>query len=306
MHKLLHWSAAIVHTISWLVIIVNYTSVLERNIYVQETTFEKNALLKTKNKSITKQDTIMWIFFNEVLTALSHYISIGYYFFYDKRPLKDNTNHNFELVRRTVEYSVTSGILQVALVLGVSDIALHDAIFIFVINAVIQMLGYYIEKIMEKSMDMKDIGSRLFFPAFVLLGAEIAYVNILLYNVDSSGFTNSIFYSLIGITYTLFYMAFGLVKLVDIDKNIEDEIYIILSVTCKISLSWLLISNTYSRYFELCDDSEVCASLKKNIFFRNWVGWQIVFILFGLVGLVWSEVLIGDKKRIKRRNYSKV
>lgn len=290
MHIQLHWAAAIIHTVSSILSIANDTGGQKRSIYVQRTTYEKNYITKVSNENLGSQDVLAWIFANEALTALSHFIALGYYYMYDERRNDSSPNHEFEVLRRTLEYSLTAAILQVALVLGVSDVALHDVIFIFAVNAVIQMIGYRIDNgNSNRTMyqPLTQSSNNYYVPAFVLLASEIAYVSILLFGVDYSVFSNSTFYVLVGVSYILFYVSFGLIKLVRSDE--EDEIYIILSVTCKVSLSWLLISNVYTSYYELCTgESEACTMAKKSLFYGDWFAWQIVLIIFGVAGLIWS------------------
>ena len=280
----LHWAAFLLHSISSILSIIFDTGGQKRQIYIQETTYKRNVSTEITQQSIGAQDVLVWIFINELITALSHAYSLYTYYY---TSLNDENAHTFELTRRSWEYTITAAVIPVALVLGVSDIALTDVIFIFVINAVIQWLG-----MMNLSM-----------PAFLLLSAELSYVSILLYGVDYSVFSASTFYILIGIMYMIFYISFGFVKLANIQRKfIEDDIYIILSVACKISLSWLLISNIYTGYYDLCGTSEVCEMVKKSAFYGDWFAWQIGFLVFGTIGLLWSAYIVYQEK-IKYEDY---
>lgn len=287
MHLELHWTAFILHTISSILSVVNDTGGQKRQIYIQRTSYETNVITDSKQESIGAQDVLVWIFVNELITALSHGYALYTYYMNN---MSDEIAHRFELTRRSLEYSITAAIIPVALVLGVTDVALTDVIFIFVINATIQWLG------------MLD----LTMPGFLLLAAEISYVSILLFGVDYSVFSSSTFFILIGVMYMVFYVSFGLIKLVNIKrKYIEDEIYIILSVTCKISLSWLLIANVYSGYYDLCGTSEVCDMVKKSALYGDWFVWQIVLLIFGCLGLLWSAYIVYQEK-IKYEEYKLV
>ena len=331
MHLELHWAAFLLHSISSFLSIYNDTGGQKRNIYVQQVSYKTNVTTHITQESVGSHDILMWIFVNELITALSHAYALVQYYTTFKDPCvhkyklsgqvlvydgsKCDDPHEFELMRRTLEYTATAAILPIALVLGVSDIALTDVIFIFVINAVIQWLGLIGSRLGEIGPSLELIGPKfvsmenfhflvkteIIGAAFLLLAAEVTYVSILLYGVDYSVFTSSAFYIVIGIMYMVFYISFGLVKLANVSNYIEDEIYIILSVTCKISLSWLLIANTYSGYNQLCGTSEVCDMVKKSALYGGWFAWQIVFLIFGSLGLLWSGYMVYRERNVKRK-----
>ena len=58
-------------------------------------------------------------------------------------------------------------------------------------------------------------------------------------------------YIVMGIFYAIFYLMFGLVKCFKSWRNHENELYILMSVSSKVALSWILIGNTYQGLREL-------------------------------------------------------
>ena len=58
-------------------------------------------------------------------------------------------------------------------------------------------------------------------------------------------------YIVMGVFYAIFYLMFGLVKCFKSWRNHENELYILMSVSSKVALSWILIGNTYQGLREL-------------------------------------------------------
>ena len=143
-----------------------------------------------------------------------------------------------ESLRRTIEYSFTAGILQVALVLSAASMSLYDMFFLLMINIALQMIGYLLDK--------KDNRPMLLTIGFLLLATEIQYV--LLNSLRLEGITLD-YFVVMGVFYALFYIGFGVVKIFQSDY--QDEIYILMSVTSKVTLSWILIGNIFVGFEEL-------------------------------------------------------
>jgi len=143
---------------------------------------------------------------------------------------------------------LTAGILQVALVLGVGSMAMSDLFMLLILNGVIQVLGWV--------SDQKDLAPELVnyvkYSAFVLLAVEIQYV--IFQSVNLEGIDPGPYIAM-GVIYAIFYLGFGVVKLLPTLKNEETEIYILMSVSSKVALSWILIGNTYEGLKELNIDS---------------------------------------------------
>ena len=158
--------------------------------------------------------------------------------------------NNLELNRRTIEYSATAGILQCAIVLHVGDVFLHDLIFLLVINVIIQLLGISIDMIKEFG---RGQGIRWFYGmAFSLLLSEIVYILIHCLNVKHPNNFTMGFFIFMGLIYGFLYLTFGIVKFVS-DPYKANEIYVLLSVTTKIILSWVIIGNIHYGFSQLFD-----------------------------------------------------
>ena len=80
-----------------------------------------------------------------------------------------------------------------------------------------------------------------------------------------------------GVFYALFYISFGVVKLFPTDK--EDEIYILMSVTSKVTLSWLLIGNVFEGLKELGETTD------PDFTTFDWRALQWGVILLSVLGL---------------------
>ena len=145
---------------------------------------------------------------------------------------------SYESLRRTIEYCFTAGILQVALVLSASSMSLYDMFFLLMINVALQLIGLLLDG-KENRIMLLSIG-------FLLLATEIQYV--LLNSLRLEGITLD-YFIVMGVFYALFYIGFGVVKIFQSDY--QDEIYILMSVTSKVTLSWILIGNIFVGFEEL-------------------------------------------------------
>ena len=81
---------------------------------------------------------------------------------------------------------------------------------------------------------------------FLLLATEIQYV--LLNSLRLEGITLD-YFIVMGVFYAMFYIGFGVVKIFQSDY--QDEIYILMSVTSKVTLSCILIGNIFVGIEEL-------------------------------------------------------
>lgn len=260
-----------------------------------------------------KQNYMAWIFYNELLTAVSHLIAVIYL---TPSFLKEKDNeyvdldkiHKTELFRRTVEYSFTAAIIQIALVLGAGDVLFQDVVFIFVINICIQILGYNTEKEGEQT-------TSLFLVAFLLLIGELVYVYTLstTINFGPGPLENQTTYlTLTGIFYVVFYVSFGTTKLygnyAKVDKIVEDKVYVVLSITTKICLSWLLIGNIFSGFYNLCEykTNSMCDDIKISAWYGDWVSPQITLICLGCFGLIISTYLMNRSAGSENDGYTEV
>lgn len=292
----LHIAAFLIHAISSVLTFVFATNTGTRKILLEEFVFEGNTTRTDYVQIGESQDPISWLHINEILTALSHLYAI---LIYRNEVEYDSDVHEKETWRRTVEYTFTAGILQVALLLGSGDVFIHDLIFVLGINALLQFVGYIIDQ-----HEKDDINIMKYYTlGFGLLILELVYVvmhTVSIKMIDSKIEDIFGFLVLIGIFYFIFYVSFGILKLVGTDDEGVSEKYVILSVTTKISLSWMLIGNVYLGW----EKHNNCESLSSDQY-CNSTGWsifQVIWIIFGCVGLL--AVFWDNLKR--QSNYNQV
>lgn len=245
----LHISAASIHLVSCILAIVVHTDTITGKITLPHHTYmadptatEKHLIVNetTTHEPILYTNPMVWIAANEGFTFFSHVLALFL------MPRANNLN-DFERTRRTLEYSLTAGILQVALVLGVGSVAIYDVLMLLLINVAVQLLGWLWDKTNDDFIKPYLLGI-----AFGLLSVEIIYVigqSLNLNGIEPGG------YIVMGIFYAIFYLMFGLVKCFKSWRNHENELYILMSVSSKVALSWILIGNTYQGLRELKVDS---------------------------------------------------
>ena len=232
----LHIAAAGLHFISCVFSFIFHTNTIYGKITVPVNNLETSIDLNDNitHETILHINPITLVSINEALTFFSHIFAL--FFIY-----RANNLNEFENIRRFIEYSFTAGILQVALFLSMSSSTLFELFTLIILNIIIQFLGFVYEKIKEN-----NIKSYLMTAAFALLILEIIYVVLQSFNIKGVDKTA---YIVMTIIYALFYLTFGFVKL--LWKEHENEIFILLSVSSKISLSWILIANVYSTLKDL-------------------------------------------------------
>jgi hypothetical protein len=227
----LHIAAACIHLISCVLSVVVHVDVHSDITLPTHKYFTDPIRRETHYDTILEQNPLVWVSANEALTLFSHLIAIFYL-------SRDEKMRSMESLRRTVEYSFTAGILQVALVLSAASMSLYDLFFLLMINIALQMIGYLLDK--------KDNRPMLLTIGFLLLATEIQYV--LLNSLRLEGITLD-YFVVMGVFYALFYIGFGVVKIFQSDY--QDELYILMSVTSKVTLSWILIGNIFVGFEEL-------------------------------------------------------
>lgn len=233
--RALHFIAAIIHIVSSILSFSLDKTDISSDITVPKHNYYKKPIRTNTTYTIVWETcSIDWVTVNEAITAFSHLIAL--WLLYDRKDAKK------EPIRRAIEYSITAGVLQVALVLPVGQTLLHDIIFLLVVNLCIQWIGYEIDKRID-----------LLYPLFLLLASEITYV--ILHGSNLSGISNQGYYTFMGVAYAVFYILFGVVKIPQLNlKDIETELFILMSVTSKVSLSWILIGNTYQGFKDMGED----------------------------------------------------
>lgn len=242
----LHITAFIIHLCSTLASFYFHIDEASRNVVVPLHEYRKNVFTQSDVTALFTLNAIVLVTLNEALTCFSHGIAL---WVLSSNNSKKEIN-NLELNRRTIEYCATAGILQCALVLHVGDVQLHDLIFLLVINVVIQLLGISIDMMKEFGGEQ---GINWFYGmAFSLLFSEIIYVLIHCLNIHHPNNFSMGFFIFMGVVYGILYLTFGFVKFIS-DAYKANEIYVLLSVTTKIILSWIVIGNTHYGFTQLFD-----------------------------------------------------
>ena len=275
--QVLHILAAFIHGISCSLSIWLHTDTIDGQITLPHHTYmaDPTASLKhlivnatVSHEQVLYTNPMVWIAGNEGLTFFSHLIALGLLY------LNPNKLDEVERMRRTIEYSFTAGILQVALVLGVGSIALYDVFWLLGVNVAIQLLGW-----LSDEPQGKEVRNWLLGIAFGLLSLEIFYV--ISQSVNLNGIEPGPYIAL-GVAYGIFYILFGVVKLIPAWKRDENEIYVLMSVTSKVALSWILIGNTFEGLKEL--------EVKSLPFDHTWHDWRLIQIV---ISTVCGVILVG-------------
>ena len=179
------------------------------------------------------------IFTNEIITAISHLIGVVGFFLYTNAMMADG--RHLESVRRYIEYAVTAGLLEVALLVGMGSKSFYQVLFILLTNVAIQLMGYMSERTQDRMRQIYySIGG------FVLLAPSLI---IIVWNATLVTGMERV--EELAYTYMALYILFGLHNLFDhilalwrnaIDR---DTGYTILSIATKIGLSWILFKGIF-------------------------------------------------------------
>ena len=313
----LHIAAFVVHFASSILSFFFHIERVQPDILVPVHTYATNEYTVTSSKVLFSFSPLVLISINEILTCLSHGIALYWLRGTSlkevvknaqirlKRSLPENEERDIvlkavnrrEFTRRGYEYMLTAGILQCALVLGVGHAYLHDLLFLLMINVVIQLLGISIDMTKE-SREGTNQSMAIFWNyvmAFTLLCVEIVYVFIHCFSIEKPESFNTTFFYVMGIIYAILYLMFGVVKLFYDDDEKANKIYVALSVTTKVILSWVLIGNTHYGFMELFD-APYPAGVQSEL---DWPAlmWSVIGV-FGVI-LVGLTIYINGEKGFK-------
>lgn len=266
----LHIAAATIHLISALLSWVIHVDIesaitLPKHIHVGKTTTTEYEVWFTTNP-------IIWISINEFITMFSHVIAIFYLITHDSK-------QTFESPRRAVEYCITAALLQCAIMLGMGAVTAQDIVFIVVTNVALQLLGYVIDLYREAKRWLLVVG-------FLLLISQMQYI---IFNAARIEGISTEYYVVMAIIYVLFYTGFGVLKL--IETVYEDEIYVLMSLTSKVVLSWVLIGNLFEGFKELGETTS------PDYTHLDWRAIQISLIAIGSIGLAIGSTIFLRRTR---------
>ncbi|MAD24780.1 MAG: hypothetical protein CMO44_11490 [Verrucomicrobiales bacterium] len=243
-----HLLAFILHTVSAILAFLSQpeSGLTLGKLVVPEVDFKgsNKTLLVVETDHVVFEDIniVGLIFTNEIITAVSHLLGVIGFFLYTDAMMRDG--RHLESVRRYVEYAVTAGLLEVALLVGMGSTSFYQVLFILLSNVAIQLMGYMSERTQDR---MRQIYYSL--GGFVLLAPSITVIVWNATLVKGMERVEELAYF-----YLALYVLFGVHNLFDhvlpfwrnaIDR---DTGYNILSVATKIGLSWLLIAITFKTY----------------------------------------------------------
>lgn len=283
----LHTAAFIIHLISSILSLYFHISEADSDVRIPKHIYANNSFMNTTYTNLMTVNPVSLVTLNEMLTAFSHLIAL---WLLRGRNLTQKKINNFELNRRTFEYCFTAGILQCALVTSVGAVYLHDLVFLLLINVVIQLLGVSIDmsrEFVKERGDARSFGIPWFFAmAFGLLMTEIIYVLLHCLSIDAPDTFTMGFFVAMGIIYGILYISFGLVKVFVLDDSKANEIYVALSVTTKIVLSWVLIGNLHYGFSQLFDANNIPESVV-DLDYETVLVVVVAIFLFITIDLIW-------------------
>lgn len=188
---------------------------------------------------------------------------------------------------RVIEYTITAGLLDIAILstIGYQDYYMY--LMAVTSNLVIQLIGYIIELIKEiKTKYKQELLGLLYFCGFVLLTAKLFVAYHTAVDIDGlfrDGQKQTLFRALVTF-YCIFYIAFAVhhVLITTVKKYSviiqEDRYYVILSLTTKLTLAYMLVFMIRHAGNMLKIDHHDSG---KN---TNWDNVQGTVIFFGLTG----------------------
>ena len=210
--------------------------------------------------SLFKSHAISWIALNETVTALAHVVALLIL------GINSQSADMYESIRRWGSYAITAGLLECAIVVSLGDTQFFGIVFLLVANVVLQSFGYLID--WEVSPSKRTF---YFIVGMLLFLAEAIYVGVLSSNSTGLADTLPVNFESLGIIYGLFYASFGICQLFRQLKGCKctkranprrccgtlqpDGVFVLLSITSKIVLSWSLIGIILTGYKNLGVDT---------------------------------------------------
>jgi hypothetical protein len=187
------------------------------------------------------QQAVRWIAWNETITWVAHLVAIIIF------AVNHKSARVCESARRWFSYAITAGLLQVAMVLSLGPTPLFLIVFLMVNNAVVQTLGGFMvdqeENIVKRSAYLTI--------AMLLFLVAAAYVAVSCLQIEGIDFSKlSVSYNGMSVIYGIFYVSFGIVQIARqcyanrtyLGRLHADGVFVLLSITSKVVLSWCLIS----------------------------------------------------------------
>ena len=303
----LHLAAFIIHTISctFAFNLAPPAEKMKQFIYVEAATFGSTdtgepTIYIVKKEIFKNANAIAIIAWNELFTAVSHFIALILLWFTDIK-IGDNEFYKGrsrpeEYIRRWIEYGITAGILEVGMLVGQGECNIIVLSSVLLANAAMQLIGFYNDYTEKNRWNIVPSIS-----AFIIM-FSIIIVFIFKAANQSGGSNNweSLNYGYLAIVFSIFYLSFGVHQTLYLNwryyaKNIDaDKIFVYLSITSKIVLSWTYIAIARGTWDEIdfknehrLDDkvSWEGGNVKDSIHGWNWVKYgtlaaSVILIIF--------------------------
>ena len=253
--------------------------------------------VNTETTRVTEIHAISVITLNEFITCFSH--GVGIYYLYVMKLKNTKVINSYELFRRTYEYLITAWLLQCAIILHAGDAFLHDIVILFICNLVIQFTGVSIDMFRQsKTMGKREKEMAVtwsFRMSFALLTAQFFYVFTHCLNFESV--KSRTFEVVMVFLYAVLYVCFGIVKYIENEMK-ANKIYIALSVTTKVVLSYIIIGATHMSYLKLDFGITYEGVLDYD--------WEAILVVGSLLlvggGTFLTYIIYNEKEEKKRRD----
>jgi hypothetical protein len=312
----LHLAALIIHTVSCVFAfsLAPPAEKMKQFIYVEAATFGTTdtgePTIDIVRKEVFKNaNAIAIIAWNELVTAISHFIALVVLWCKcvccSKCGCCDEDNKRYEgrsrpeeYTRRWIEYGITAGILEVGMLVGQGECNIIILSSVLLANAAMQLIGFYNDYTEKNKWNIIPSIS-----AFIIM-FSIIIIFILKAANQSSGSEfvsyESLNYGYLAVVFSIFYLSFGIHQTLYINwqyyaENIDaDKIFVYLSITSKIVLSWTYIAIARGTWDEIDFKNEhrldekvswEGGNVKDSIHGWNWVKYgtlaaSVILIIF--------------------------
>ena len=303
----LHLAALIIHIVSCVFAfsLAPPAEKMKQFIYVEAATFGNTStgeptIYIIKKEVFKNANAIAIIAWNELFTAVSHFIALIFLWFTftcdccSKCGCCNEDNKKYEgrsrpeeYTRRWIEYGITAGLLEVGMLVGQGECNIIVLSSVLLANAAMQLIGFYNDYTEKNKWNIIPSIS-----AFIIM-FSIIIIFIFKAANQSSGTNNweSLNYGYLAIVFSIFYLSFGIHQTLYLNwqyyaENIDvDKIFVYLSITSKIVLSWTYIAIARGTWDEIDDknnhrlDDKVSwegGNVKDSIAGWNWVKYGTV------------------------------
>lgn len=269
--KRLHAAACVVHFVSAVfVFLLQGRDQPLKWTQFNVTTVKEAAILETFVEAI-RVDPVIIVGWNEALTCLSH--GIACFLRVDDLNVGGYSRKS-EYTRRWLEYAVTAGLLEVAVLIGLGETNILVVLIVLLNNAALQCLGW--------SLDVNHSSVLPMISGFVLLGSIVLILSAHVANqigleIEWAYLVTifSLFYASFGVHQTLYLLVEKYRKRFDVDK-----IYVCLSLTSKIVLSWTFIAVYHRTLVRLDDPGHLNWDTEWQVIMYTLAGLGLLFIVF--------------------------